>query len=169
MRADRALIALYAIAVATACGAPAGEKKDAEPPRKSGWMACRDSPEKHPGPWRPIKDDAEQAKLRKELAGKGRIVFCSNRDGNWEIYVMKADGSGAERLTHDAGDDLAPAWWGPRPEPQPAPDPAREAKGQVTSVQGTQGFGYLRGSGPCAWLFASGVVAVIPNPQDGGA
>ena len=39
-----------------------------------------------------------------------RIAFESNRDGNWEIYVMNHDGSDVQRLTDDPGNDLMPAW-----------------------------------------------------------
>ena len=35
-------------------------------------------------------------------ANEGKIAFRSNRDGNNEIYVMNADGSGQTRLTRDA-------------------------------------------------------------------
>jgi Tol biopolymer transport system component len=40
-----------------------------------------------------------------------KIAFVSRRDGNWEIYVMNADGSNPIRLTEstDAGEDY-PAW-----------------------------------------------------------
>lgn len=47
---------------------------------------------------------------------QGRIAFVSNRDGNWEIYVMNKDGSGQTRLTHDPsttnddGMDQGPVW-----------------------------------------------------------
>jgi Tol biopolymer transport system component len=40
----------------------------------------------------------------------GRIVFTSARDGNDEIYVMNADGSGQTRLTTNAASDAHPAW-----------------------------------------------------------
>ena len=40
----------------------------------------------------------------------GRIAFHSDRDGNYEIYVMNADGSGVTRLTNNSIDDLNPAW-----------------------------------------------------------
>ena len=40
----------------------------------------------------------------------GRIAFVSNRDGNNEIYVMNADGTGLTRLTNDPASDLYPAW-----------------------------------------------------------
>jgi Tol biopolymer transport system component/predicted Ser/Thr protein kinase len=42
--------------------------------------------------------------------GQGRIAFVANRDGNNEIYVMKADGNRQTRLTYDPGDDWSPAW-----------------------------------------------------------
>ncbi|MBM3889440.1 MAG: M28 family peptidase, partial [Verrucomicrobia bacterium] len=37
-----------------------------------------------------------------------RIVFCSNRDGDREIYVMDADGRNQRRVTHDPGYDGGP-------------------------------------------------------------
>jgi TolB protein len=40
----------------------------------------------------------------------GRIAFTSLRDGNWEIYVMNADGTGLTRLTNHHADDRRPAW-----------------------------------------------------------
>jgi Tol biopolymer transport system component len=40
----------------------------------------------------------------------GKIAFQTNRDGNFEIYTVNADGSSPTRLTNVAGDDLAPAW-----------------------------------------------------------
>ena len=40
----------------------------------------------------------------------GRIAFMSNRDGNWEIYVVREDGTGLSRLTNNASDDGLPAW-----------------------------------------------------------
>ena len=40
----------------------------------------------------------------------GHIAFHSNRDGNYEIYVMHADGSEVSRLTFDAAGDFSPVW-----------------------------------------------------------
>ena len=40
----------------------------------------------------------------------GQIVFTSDRDGNNEIYVMNADGSGQTRLTNNVAADTQPAW-----------------------------------------------------------
>jgi tetratricopeptide (TPR) repeat protein len=39
-----------------------------------------------------------------------RIAFMSNRDGNWEIYVVNLDGSGLVRLTNNVANDGLPAW-----------------------------------------------------------
>jgi TolB protein len=38
----------------------------------------------------------------------GRIVFSSNRDGNYEIYIMNPDGSALQRLTEDVPNQYAP-------------------------------------------------------------
>lgn len=42
--------------------------------------------------------------------GGDRIAYMSDRDGNWEVYVMNADGSGSTRLTNDPAADALPAW-----------------------------------------------------------
>ena len=39
-----------------------------------------------------------------------QIAFESDRDGNFEIYVMESDGSNQTRLTFNAADDYAAAW-----------------------------------------------------------
>lgn len=39
-----------------------------------------------------------------------RIAFASNKDGDYEIYVMNADGSGVVALTNNSGFDGWPAW-----------------------------------------------------------
>ncbi|MCJ7509611.1 MAG: hypothetical protein MUP14_01810, partial [Dehalococcoidia bacterium] len=40
----------------------------------------------------------------------GKIAFQSNRDGNDEVYVMNADGSGQINLTNNPAADAFPAW-----------------------------------------------------------
>src|SRR5207247_8089948 len=40
----------------------------------------------------------------------GQIAFMSLRDGNWEIYVMNADGSGVRNLTSSPADDAIQTW-----------------------------------------------------------
>ena len=39
-----------------------------------------------------------------------KIAFISHRDGNDEIYVMNADGSGLTNLTNNRANDGAPSW-----------------------------------------------------------
>jgi TolB protein len=38
------------------------------------------------------------------------IVFSSNRDGSYDLWLMKADGSDPLQLTSDRGDELFPSW-----------------------------------------------------------
>ena len=40
----------------------------------------------------------------------GKIAFESSRDGNFEIYVMNADGSNQTRLTNNPARDTEPRW-----------------------------------------------------------
>jgi TolB protein len=40
----------------------------------------------------------------------GKVAFTSDRDGNFEVYSMDADGGGQTRLTENAGEDYSPAW-----------------------------------------------------------
>ena len=40
--------------------------------------------------------------------GVGKIVFSSNSDGKWEIYIMRADGTGKARLTKSEENDTMP-------------------------------------------------------------
>ncbi|MEO6714802.1 MAG: hypothetical protein ABIM89_15440 [Mycobacteriales bacterium] len=42
--------------------------------------------------------------------GSQKIAFVSDRDGDFEIYSVLADGTGLERLTHHPGKDEDPAW-----------------------------------------------------------
>jgi tol-pal system beta propeller repeat protein TolB len=39
-----------------------------------------------------------------------RIAFASDRDGNWEIYDVRLDGTQLRRLTNDPAQDLAPVY-----------------------------------------------------------
>jgi len=43
-------------------------------------------------------------------AANGKIAFVSDRDGNDEIYVMNADGSGQTDLTSAPSSEVDPAW-----------------------------------------------------------
>jgi hypothetical protein len=39
-----------------------------------------------------------------------KIAFATNRDGNFEIYVMNGDGTNQQRLTSNAALDTSPSW-----------------------------------------------------------
>ncbi|MFN8372768.1 MAG: DPP IV N-terminal domain-containing protein [Anaerolineae bacterium] len=39
-----------------------------------------------------------------------QIAFASNRDGDYDIYVMNADGSNVRQVTFNDVDDTNPAW-----------------------------------------------------------
>ena len=41
---------------------------------------------------------------------QARIAFSSKRDGNWEIYVMDADGKNLRNFTDNAHNDKDPSW-----------------------------------------------------------
>jgi Tol biopolymer transport system component len=43
-------------------------------------------------------------------AGVGKVAFTSARDGQFQIYVMDADGSNQTRLTNNPEGDYGPAW-----------------------------------------------------------
>ena len=53
--------------------------------------------------------DISQSYVTKNLANT-RIAFHSSRDGNYEIYVMNADGTGQTRLTSNTTYDVSPSW-----------------------------------------------------------
>ncbi len=40
----------------------------------------------------------------------GKIAFLSDRDGNWEIYVVNLDGSDVKNLSNHQAVDASPAW-----------------------------------------------------------
>ena len=42
--------------------------------------------------------------------GAGKIAFTSNQNGNYEIYVMNADGSGLTNLTNNSATDSSLSW-----------------------------------------------------------
>jgi Tol biopolymer transport system component len=64
-------------------------------------------------------DGAEQTRLTHNAAFDGqpawspdgrKIAFESQRDGNFEIYIMNSDGSGQTNLTHNPDEDRGPTW-----------------------------------------------------------
>ena len=124
MRKLPALIgpALAALLLASACG---DEGEPAATPAPTATAAPAE--ERTPTPGAPAT---------------GKIAFHSDRDGNFEIYVMNADGSNQTRLTDNAATDAFPAW-GPAPTataaPSPAPTPGAPAAGQIAFVSHRDG------------------------------
>ncbi|MCY4529111.1 MAG: hypothetical protein OXD46_08820 [Chloroflexi bacterium] len=62
-------------------------------------IACGSQPEPTPTPW-PTPDNSAMS----------RIAFATNRDGNWEIYVMNSDGSNPHNITNNPRTDSHPSW-----------------------------------------------------------
>ena len=48
--------------------------------------------------------------LMVDAAPQAQIAFSSDRDANWEIYVMDTDGKNQRRLTTNRRDDRYPSW-----------------------------------------------------------
>jgi TolB protein len=62
-----------------------------------------------PGP-QPATRLTEHADDTAPAASGDRVAFMSNRDGNWEIYVMSADGSGQTNLSNNPANEEWPNW-----------------------------------------------------------
>jgi len=45
-----------------------------------------------------------------QVTGKGKIAFSSNRDGDYDIYLMNMDGSGVVPIVTSFGNDSQPVW-----------------------------------------------------------
>ena len=63
------------------------------------------APETREAPARPLAIAAPPGSAR-----SGQIAFVSRRDGDTEIYVMNADGTGQTRLTNNPARESDPAW-----------------------------------------------------------
>ena len=48
--------------------------------------------------------------LMAAVDAQARIAFMSDRDWNWEIYVMDNHGGNQRNLTNNPGDDRDPSW-----------------------------------------------------------
>jgi Tol biopolymer transport system component len=72
-------------------------------------LACDEQPQR--SPTEPSSDGPEPATQSGALnPKKALIAFVTDRDGDYEIYAMTADGKKQTRLTNDTGFDLSPAW-----------------------------------------------------------
>ncbi|MBM3934312.1 MAG: hypothetical protein FJ319_08435 [SAR202 cluster bacterium] len=89
-----AIGALVLAALACQGGNPASQPTPAASDCTAGAAAVRTVPT-------PAPEDA---------ARMSRIAFASKRDGNWEIYVMNADGTDQRNLTSNPAFDSYPSW-----------------------------------------------------------
>jgi Flp pilus assembly protein TadD len=62
-----------------------------------------------PGPQQPTQLTTHPEDTAPAASGS-QVAFMSNRDGNWEIYVVNRDGTGLRRLTRSAANDGLPTW-----------------------------------------------------------
>jgi Tol biopolymer transport system component/Flp pilus assembly protein TadD len=62
-----------------------------------------------PGPQTPQQLTTDSSDSAPAASGS-RIAFMSERDGNWEIYVVNDAGSGLKRLTNSNANDGLPTW-----------------------------------------------------------
>jgi TolB protein len=59
--------------------------------------------------WQPLTDSDDDTAPALSPDGQ-KIAYMSRRAGNWEIYLINADGSDARRLTDNGADDGLPTW-----------------------------------------------------------
>ena len=70
--------------------------------------------------WTSIRPDRMRLRSYRDLSERdgyptwsadgARIAFHTRRDGNWEIYIMQADGSNQVNLTNNPAYDSMPHW-----------------------------------------------------------
>ena len=111
--AQLAILTLSVMLLATSgCAQPGASQVQEDPGREAepeqSTAAAPSPPAQEPAA---VAQPAPIAAAEQEApSGPGKIAFASNRDGNLEIYVMNADGSGATRLTNNADTANEPAW-----------------------------------------------------------
>ena len=89
--------------------------------------------------------------------GGDQIAFQTNRDGNFEIYLMNLDGSGQNPLFEESSDELWPSWGMPGLPPATSlPEGSFIQSDQVLGLAETvqAGLGDLDGDGDLDAVFA---------------
>lgn len=90
----------------------------------------------------------------------GHIAFQSDRDGNWELYVMNADGSGQTGLTHTPdAEEWLPRW-------SPAGAPGDDRLAFVSDRNGGWDIYVLGISAAMAGDEAGSTVRLTEDPSD---
>ena len=95
------LIAIALAALMLLASACDGDSEEAPPEPTS--TPTEAQPEPTPSP---TEAQPEPTPTPTEAPGAGKIAFHSNRDDNWEVYVMNADGSGPTNLTENPAEDF---------------------------------------------------------------
>jgi hypothetical protein len=98
------VLALMALFLASACG---GGQQQAGAPTLTASPVPGE--ERTPVPTAEIAPTGRPSRTPGAPA-TGRIAFTSDRDGNAEVYVMNADGSGQVNLTNNPAGDAYPVW-----------------------------------------------------------
>jgi Tol biopolymer transport system component len=78
---------------------------DHRQPERDGdiWRVRRDGTDRQN-----ITPDTKGSDTHPAACGRDRVVFRSARDGQFDLYVMRSDGSDVRRLTNDPGNELFP-------------------------------------------------------------
>ncbi len=90
-----------------------------------------------------------------------KIAFASNRDGDFDIYVMNADGSNVEQVTNMAFNEFDPSW---QPNTTP-PDPDADDDGVDDSIDTGVGT-FDDGDGTAGSIVDTAGLAVIVSDAD---
>lgn len=51
-----------------------------------------------------------QKRPGEDAPAQGKILFSTDRDGNYEVYMMNPDGTGVVNMTHNEAPDYMPRW-----------------------------------------------------------
>ena len=102
-------VGILALAGLIACG-DSSQQPDIEATVEARVASRLATPVPTAAPGAPAPAPAPIAPAAESAPPAGRIAFTSERDGNGEIYMMNADGSGITRLTNHEADDWTPRW-----------------------------------------------------------
>ena len=92
-------------------------------------------------------DGSGRARLTKDVSSRDiepswspdgqHIAFASDRDGDFEIFVMNSDGSDQKQITHNSADDTDPSWAPSAETSQNGSTPGQAPSGDNQTLSGT--------------------------------